>query len=79
MIKTIISALNLSSGTLSPSLQIIEMALWEHVGDQSGVERLRRSLQVLGFAQGSDYLDLIDRECWSKQVKNTVRQLLAAN
>ena len=29
---------------------------------------MRRSLQVLGFTQLSDYLDLIDRECWTKEV-----------
>jgi adenylate cyclase len=76
--KTILTALNLSSGTLSPSLQIIEMALRAHVGDQTGADRMRRSLQALGFTQRSDYLDLIDRACWTKQVKNTIKQLLAA-
>jgi hypothetical protein len=77
--ERILNALNLGSGTLSPSLQVIEMALRAHAGDQNGAERMRRSLQVLGFTQRSDYLDLIDRECWTKQVKNTVRQLLATN
>jgi adenylate cyclase len=77
--KTILTALNLSSGILSPSLQVIEMALRAHVGDQTGAERMRRSLQALGFTQRSDYLDLIDRECWTKQVKNTIKQLLAAD
>jgi adenylate cyclase len=73
--KSISDALNLSSGTLSPSLQVIAMALRLHVSDQNGAERMRRSLQELGFTQRSDYLDLIDRECWTKQVKNGIRQL----
>jgi adenylate cyclase len=77
--ETILNALNLGLGTLSPSLQVIEMALRAHVGDQNGVERTRRSLQVLGFTQRGDYFDLIDRECWTKQVKKTVRELLATN
>jgi hypothetical protein len=55
------------------------MALRAHVGDQNGAEQIRRSLQALGFTQGSDYLDLIDRECWTNQVKKTIRRLLAAN
>jgi adenylate cyclase len=77
--ETILNALNLGSGTLSPSLQVIEMALRAHVGDQNGAKRMRRSLQGLGFTQRSDYLDLIDRECWTKQVKNTIKQLFVAN
>jgi adenylate cyclase len=77
--ETILNALNLGSATLSPSLQVIEMALRAHVGDQNGAERMRRSLQVLGFTQLSDYLDLIDRECWTKEVKKTIRQLFATN
>lgn len=77
--ETILNALNLGLGTLSPSLQVIEMALRTHVGDQNGAERMRRSLQVLGFTQLSDYLDLIDRECWTKEVKKTVQQLFATN
>ena len=77
--ETILNALNLSSATLSPSLQVIELALRAHVGDQNGAERTRRSLQVLGFTQLSDYLDLIDRECWTKEVKKTIRQLFATN
>jgi hypothetical protein len=77
--KSISDALNLSSGTLSPSLQVIAMALRLHVSDQNGAERMRRSLQELGFTQRSDYLDLIDRECWTKQVKNGIRQLLVVN
>src|SRR5262249_61968557 len=77
--KTILTALNLSSGTLSPSLQVIEMALRAHVGDPTGAARMRRSLQTLGFTQRSDYLDLIDRACWTKQVKNTIRELFVAN
>jgi hypothetical protein len=64
---------------LWPSLQLIEMALRAHVGDQNGAERMRQSLQELGFKQRSDYLDLIDRACWTKQVKNTIRQLFVAN
>jgi TolB-like protein len=77
--ETILNALNLGSATLSPSLQVIEMALRTHVGDQNGAERMRRSLQVLGFTQLSDYLDLIDRECWTKEVKKTIQQLFATN
>lgn len=77
--KTILETLNLGSGTLPPSLQVIEMALRAHASDQNGAERMRRSLQALGFTQRSDYLDLIDRECWTNQVKKTIRQLLAAN
>jgi hypothetical protein len=77
--ETILNALNLGSETLSPSLQVIEMALRAHVGDQNGAERVQRSLQVLGFTQRSDYLDLIDRECWTKEVKKTIRQLFATN
>ena len=77
--ETILDALNLGSATLSPSLQVIEMALRAHVGDQNGAERIRRSLQVLGFTQRSDYLDLIDRVCWTKEVKKTIRQLFATN
>jgi adenylate cyclase len=77
--ETILNALNLGSATLSPSLQVIEMALRAHVGDQNGAERMRRSLQVLGFTQLSDYLDLIDRECWTKEVKKTIQQLFATN
>jgi TolB-like protein len=41
--ETILNALNLGLGTLPPSLQVIEMALRAHVGDQNGVERTRRS------------------------------------
>jgi hypothetical protein len=77
--ETILDALNLGSATLSPSLQVIEMALRAHVGDQNGAERMRRSLQVLGFTQRSDYLDLIDRVCWTKEVKKTIRQLFVTN
>ena len=77
--ETILNALNLGSATLSPSLQVIEMALRAHVGDQNGAERMRRSLKVLGFTQLSDYLDLIDRECWTKEVKKTIQQLFATN
>jgi hypothetical protein len=39
---------------------------------------MRRSLQTLGFTQRGDFLDLIDRECWTGQVKKTIRQLFAA-
>jgi hypothetical protein len=77
--ETILNTLNLSSGTLSPSLQVIEMALRTHVGDRDGAERMRRSLQALGFAQLRDYLDLVDRECWTKQVKDAIRQVIVAN
>jgi TolB-like protein len=77
--QIILDALNLHSGTLPPSLQVLEMALRARIGDQIGAERVRQSLHALGFTQQSDYLDLIDRECWTKWVKNTVRQLFVAN
>jgi adenylate cyclase len=76
--KTILNALNLGTGTLPPPLQVIEMALRTHANDQAGAERMRRSLQTLGFTQRGDFLDLIDRECWTGQVKKTIRQLFAA-
>lgn len=77
--QTILTALNLRTGTLSPSLQVIEMALRARIGYQIGAERMRQSLQALGFKQHSDYLDLIDRECWTKNVKEIVRRLLTEN
>jgi hypothetical protein len=77
--QTILSVLDLRSGTLSPSLQLIEMALRARIGDQNGAERVRQSLQKLGFTQSSDYFDLIDRACWTNQVKQLVRRLLSGN
>jgi adenylate cyclase len=77
--ETILSALNLGSDPLSPPQQAIEMALRTHANDQVGAERMRRSLQGLGFTHRSDYLDLIDRECWTKKVKEIVRRLLPEN
>jgi TolB-like protein len=76
--ETILSALNLGSDPLSPPQQVIEMALRTHANDQAGAERMRRSLQLFGFTQRSDFLDLIDRACWTEQVKKTIRQLFAA-
>jgi adenylate cyclase len=49
--RTILDALNLRSGTLSPSLQVIELALRARIGDQIGAERMRQSLQLLGFME----------------------------
>ncbi len=77
--QTILKALNLGSGTFSPSLQVLETGLRAHASDQSGAERMWRSLQELGFMQNGDYLDLIDRQCWTKEVKKTIRQLFATN
>jgi TolB-like protein len=51
--QTILDAMRSSWGTLSPSLQVIEMALRAHAGDQRGAERLRQSLQALGFRSGA--------------------------
>jgi adenylate cyclase len=76
--EMILSALNLSSGRLPPPLLVIEMALRTHAGDREGVERLRRSLQTFGFTNDGEFLALIGRECWTDEVKKTIRQLLAA-
>ncbi len=77
--QTVLNALNLGSGMLWPPFQVIELALRRRVGDQIGADRLRRSLQAIGFAQGDAYFGLIDRECWSQQVKDMIRQMLVAN
>ncbi|HUB62855.1 MAG TPA: hypothetical protein VL996_00110 [Methylocella sp.] len=74
----ILGALNLSSGRLPPPLLVIEMALRAHAGDQDGAGQPRRSLHTLGYTHDEEFLDLIDRQCWTEQVKKTIRQLLAA-
>jgi hypothetical protein len=74
--EAILKALNLRSAKLSPPLQLIEMVLRARMGDASGAEWMRRSLQALGFTQRSAYLDLVERQCWTKPVKEIVGNLL---
>jgi hypothetical protein len=52
------------------------LVLRARMGDASGAEWMRRSLQALGFTQRSAYLDLVERQCWTKPVKEIVGNLL---
>jgi hypothetical protein len=69
--EAILEALNLRSEKLSPPLQPIEMVLRARMGDASGAERMRQSLQALGFTQRSAYLDLFERQCWTNRSKKS--------
>ncbi|HXW72070.1 MAG TPA: hypothetical protein VEK34_11600 [Methylocella sp.] len=75
--ETILKNLQLSAPPVDPPLVLLEMGLRTKAGDKEGAQRVRRSLEKLGFAQRSDYLGLIERECWTDEVKNTARQLLS--
>jgi hypothetical protein len=50
------------------------MALRSHVGDQNGAERMRRSLQELGFTQRNDLRSCVTTHCFAAYSIQGVRR-----
>ncbi len=74
--QAIMAALGASLGPLPPVLRAVEMALRAHAGDKAGADRIRIALQTQGLAKTADYLDLVDRACWTQKNKDMIRNLL---
>ena len=75
--QAILATLGGSLGPLPPVWRVIEMALRAHAGDRAGAERVRSTLQDQGCSRMADYLDHIDRACWTQKNKDMIRKLLA--
>ena len=74
--QAILAALGGSLGPLPPVWRVIEMALRAHAGDRAGAERVRSTLQDQGCSRMADYLDHVDRACWTQKNKDMIRKLL---